>query len=106
METLKQELGPMKYAKVVGGKKLKGSGLTNGDEVLIIATKDVAFKKDDPYLKRTLMVTALLEDGLPLLPKEGTDHKAIVVDPRSLEIVSDEREGELLVLLNTKYETT
>ncbi len=103
METLKQELGPMKFAKVVGGKKLKGSGLTNGDEVLVVATKDVAFKKNDPYLKRTLMVTARIEDGIPMLPKEGTDHKVIVVDPRSLELVSEEREKVLLENLNTKY---
>lgn len=103
METLKQELGVMKIARVVGGKKLKGSGLSNGDEVLIMATHDVAFKKNDPYLKRTLMVTALIKDGIPLIPKEGTDQKAIVVDPRSLELVSKEREKEILDNLNEIY---
>jgi len=100
---LEQQLKVMKIARVVSDKRLKGSGLSKGDEVMVIATKDVAFKKDDPYLKRTLMVVCRVVGGEVRVPKDGTEDKAIVVDPRSLELVSQERETELLAAFNAKY---
>lgn len=100
---LEQELKVMRIARVVSDKRLKGSGLSRGDEVMVIATKDVAFKKDDPYLKRTLMVVCKVVDGDVRIPKDGTEDKAIVVDPRSLEIVGKDREDELIAQFNEKY---
>jgi len=102
-KTLEQEMKVMSIARVVSDKRLKGSGLSKGDEVMIIATKDVAFKKDDPYLKRTLMVVCRIVDDEVLIPKDGTEDKAIVVDPRSLELVSKERQDDLINRFNSKY---
>ena len=101
---LEQTLQPWTFARVVSDKKLKGSGLSRGDEVFIMATKDVSFKKGDPYLLRRLMVVARIEGDKVLIPDHTTDHKAIIVDPRTLETITGDRNDELLRLLKEQYE--
>lgn len=102
-KVLNQEITTMRFATVVSDKKLKGSGLSRGDEVWIMSTKDVAFTKKDPYLKRTLMIVAKVEQNVPLIPSDKNEYEAIVVDPRSLQLVSDEREAQLMEAVNAKY---
>lgn len=100
---LEQELKTMEFAMVVSDKKLKEAGLTKGDEVMVMSSKDVAFKKNDPYLKRTLFIVAKIEGNDVLIPASDNDYQAVVVDPRSLQLVSPERRKELFDALNKKY---
>lgn len=103
-KTLEQELKPWHFARVVSDKKLKGSGLSRGDEVFIMSTKDVAFKRNDPYLLRRLMIVATIVGGKVIIPSDKNEAMAVVVDPRSLEYVGKERNEELLRLLKEQYE--
>lgn len=91
------------YAKIVSAKKIKGSGLTVGETVLIVAQQTVPVKKSDPYVFRVLFTVVKLEDGMPLLPADDNDHMAYMVDPRSLEWVGKDKQIELEQLLNTRY---
>lgn len=80
----------MDFCNIVSAKKLKGSGLELGDVVLVTGTKQVPASKKDPYLTRTLVVVVKVMYNLPQIPGKDNDYKAYVVDPRSLERVSDE----------------
>jgi hypothetical protein len=96
METfLEQPIKVFDVCSIVSAKKLKGSGLNLGDEVLVMSSKDVAFKKSDPWVKRTIFIVAKVVEGVPLIPNHTNEYKAIVVDPRSLEKVSDERQDTI-----------
>lgn len=98
-----EQMKAMTFATVVSDKKLKYVGMRKGDEVLIMSAKDVAFKKGDPYLKRTLFIVAKVVDGSPQIPSDRNEYKSYVVDPRSLESVSEQRSKELFELLNEEY---
>jgi hypothetical protein len=87
-------LNTMDFARVINDKKLKGTGLSRGDTVMVMGTKPVLAKKGDPYLFRTLMVVAKYLEGIVQVPGEGNDHKGYLVDPRSLEKVSDNEQEE------------
>ena len=100
---LEQEIKVMKFATIVSDKKLKGSGLKKGDEVMVVSMKDVAFKASDPYLKRTLAIVCKVEDNDVLIPNNENEHSAIVVDPRSLSLVTEGREKELTQVIVDKY---
>lgn len=94
-KVLEQPIKTFDFALVVSDKKLKGSGLSRGDEVLVMSSKDIATKSGDPWLKRTMLIVALVKEDKVLIPKDGNDHKAYVVDPRNLQKVSDGRGKEL-----------
>lgn len=70
----------MDIARVVSAKKLKGSGLGVGDYVLVVGTQQVPASQKDPYLLRTLVKVALVENG-----KAQLEEQVYLVDPRSLE---------------------
>ena len=91
----------MDFARVVSDKKLKGSGLVRGDMVMVVGTKQVPAKRSDPYLMRTVMFVAKMENDLPLVSAEDTK---FLVDPRSLEKVSDEEASRLNTILEDKYQ--
>ena len=90
----------MDYTRVVSDKKLKGSGLVRGDVLLVVGTKQVPAKRADPYLHRTLFWVARVVDGLPLVSNEDSK---FLVDPRSLEKVSDDEQKNYEQLLERKY---
>lgn len=96
LKELEQKLKPFSFATIINDKKMKGSGLKRGEEVFIMSTKDVAYTKTDPYLKRTLMIVAKLIGNTVMVPSPNNDYHAFVVDPRNLEPVSDERNKELV----------
>lgn len=95
---------PMDYATVVSDKKLKNSGLRRGDVVLVMGTKLVPATKKDPYLQRTLVTVLKVMYGLPLFPKDDNDHMAYLIDPRSLEKVSDEEAEQFREKLTQQYQ--
>ena len=83
-------IGTWDYCYIVSDKKMKGSGLSRGDIVLVTGTKSVPATKKDPYSLRTYVIVVKVEDGLPCIPKDDNEHRAWVVDPRNLEKVEDE----------------
>lgn len=96
----------MDYARIVSDKKLKGSGLTKGDLIMVMANKVVPVKKSDPYLQRIVSIVARVVDGKVLIPSSKSDNKAYVIDPRNLEKVSEDEEKELKQLLEEQYGKT
>lgn len=94
----------MDYATIVSDKKLKGSGLERGQEVLVTGVKPVPASKKDPYLQRILAHVIKIVDGEHQIPSEKNDYLAYLLDPRSLEKVSDERKSELEEALRKQYE--
>ncbi len=78
------------FCRVVSAKKLKGSGLGMGDVVMVLGTRQVPASAKDPYLYRTLVTVAKVEEGLIQIPKEDNEYKAYLVDPRSLEVIDGE----------------
>lgn len=90
----------MDYCRVVSDKKLKGSGLVRGDVVLVVGTGQVPASAKDPYLLRTLCVVARVVDDLPQL---GDGSEKLMVDPRSLEKVSEKEGKRLNKALEKKY---
>lgn len=98
-----KKLGPMDYGTVVSAKKLKGSGLTSGDKVMVMGTKQVPASAKDPYITRTLLTVVKLVNDLPAIPKQENDYVAYLVDPRSLEKVSSNEHKRLSEILTSEY---
>ena len=98
------KLEPMDYATVVSAKKLKGSGLSSGDVVMVVGAKQVPASLKDPYLTRIVVTVVKLINDLPIMPKEDNDHLAYLVDPRSLEKVVGDEEERLRTTLKTHYD--
>lgn len=101
-------INPMDYAIVLNSKKVRGSGLSPGQEVMIISTKVLPEKRSDPYLQRVYVVAVLLdENGLPLIPnsskKEDNGHRGYLLDPRNLQKIEGERKTHLKKLLEEKH---
>lgn len=97
------------FATVLNNKKMKGSGLQRGDEVYVVNTRPAPEKRSDPYLQRIYVGVLKVEDDLPLIPnsevgEKDNGHRIITVDPRNLEIVSEERSEKLNEALKKKYE--
>lgn len=99
-----KKLSPMDYGRVVSGKKLKGSGLVNGDLVMVMGAKQVPASSKDPYVTRTLFTVVKMVDNLPAIPKQENDYVAYLIDPRSLEKVVGDEEAALKATLKTHYE--
>lgn len=93
----------MDYATVVSDKKLKDSGLVRGDMVLVMGTKQVPATKKDPYLFRTLVTVVKVLYGLPQIPRNDNDYVAYLVDPRSLEKISEEEANKYRDMLTEQY---
>lgn len=87
------------FCTVVSNKRLKDSGLKTGDEVYVITQRALPVKRSDPYLQRVYsVVVKVSEEGSIMLPNsEGEDNgnRSIIVDPRNLEKVSEERGQQL-----------
>ena len=100
-------IGNMDYAQTTSKKGLKGSGLDVGETVLVIATKAIPTRKDDPYVRRMYVVCVRVDkDGFHHMPKEDTDDKAFLVDPRCLTKIEDEGIIEALKdALREQYKT-
>ncbi len=87
-----ERIKDMDYCIVVSDKKMKGSGLVRDDEVMVIGTRDAPVSKADPYLSRTYVVVVKLgDDGEHCLPDSSNDYKAVLVDPRNLQLMGNNR---------------
>ena len=82
-------INELDYCRVVSIKKMEGSGLKVGDILMVIGTKSAQEKANDPYLKRTYVMTIKVKEGVHLMPTSDPDdpNKAILMDPRKLEVV-------------------
>lgn len=96
-------IGSMDFCRVVSAKKLKGSGLSMGDVVMVLGTKYVPASAKDPYLSRMLVTVTRLVDDLPIIPKKGDDEYVWIVDPRSLEKVNEEEMEYYTKTLEERY---
>ena len=92
------------FCRVIGRKKLKGSGLELGETVCVVSLKPAPEKKSDPYLQRLYaVVLKVTSEGDVLIPKEDNDFKAVLMDPRNLEKLSDEEVKPIQEKLAEKY---
>lgn len=73
----------MDLATVVSDRKLKGSGLSRGDVVVVVGTEMVPATKRDLYLQRVLINVAKFEDHKIL------EDQIYKIDPRSVEKILD-----------------
>lgn len=100
------KIQPMDYVFIVNDKKLKGSGLNRGDIMLVTGTKQVPASSKDEYLSRDILVTIKVDsNGTHLIPKEGSEDKAYLVDPRNVERLDDKSSkiySDLLLLQYSK----
>lgn len=90
------------FCLVVSAKKMKGSGLKQGDVVMVGGHKPVPISAKDPYLQR-ICVVVFKVDGELQVPREDNEYKAYLVDPRNLEILPDEEQAQLLEMLKKQY---
>lgn len=99
-----QPVKPMDVCRVISDKKLKGSGLERGDVLLIISETWSQATRSDPYLQRKWVKAALFKDGEVQIPNpEKNEYVAYLLDPRSLEQVSEEEKAEFDELINIQY---
>ena len=97
----------MSYAFVVSDKKLKGSGLSRGDIVMVTGTKMVPASRHDPYLMREIVVAIYVEpNGNHHVPGESNEYKAYLIDPRSLAQVDESLDALMKEALNRQYGNT
>jgi hypothetical protein len=102
------KIQPMNYVFIVNDKKLKGSGLNRGDIMMVTGIKPVPASSKDPYLNRDILVVVKVDSntGEHLIPTEGKDHKAYLIDPRNVEILDDASSkiySDFLLLQYGKY---
>lgn len=93
----------MDYVTIVSRKAAKEVGLSTGDEMMVIGERSVPHDPQDPYTKRTYFLAVKLENNLPCIPEEGNEHQAYLLDPRSLEKVSEEKAKEYVLALQNHY---
>lgn len=100
------------YAEIISAKLTKDSGLTIGQEVVVVGSEMLPEKRSDPYLFRKYFIVVLVDkDGQHLFPNEyegyeDNGHRAYRVNGLSLQKLSDERSKELHQVLKDTYETT
>ena len=93
----------MDFCWVVSDKKLKGSGLSKGDLVMVSGTRVVPATKKDPYLQRVLVVALKIEDEKIQIPSEKNDYKAYLIDPRNLSKVDEDTHKWAETVLKNQY---
>jgi len=95
----------MDFCYVIEDKKMKGSGLSRGDIVLVTGTRVVPAGYKDPYLQRVLVVAVKLDKKAELLqmPTETNDNKAYLIDPRNLSRVNEEDQKCFEAMIEKQY---
>ena len=94
----------MDYVFIASEKKLRGSGLSRGDVLLVTGTRSVPASRRDPYLTRELIVCVRVnEDGEHYIPKQENEYKAYLIDPRNVDKVPDEAQAFLSGKLKEQY---
>ena len=93
----------VQFARVVSDKKLKDAELKRGDLVMVMGFVTVPISKSDPYIFRKYVVVAVHKDGVLQIPDDDNDYRSRVVDPRSLEPVSDEEQKTYEAELESQY---
>jgi len=91
------------WCRIVNGKKMKGSGLETGDEVYVMGEKLAPATRSDPYLRRVYVLVCPVRGDNLILPTPSNDVKSVLIDPRNLETVSEERKQQLETQLKLDY---
>lgn len=94
----------MDFCVTSSRKGLRGSGLNLDETVLVMGTKNLPEKRSDPYLFRVYTLVARVKDNKVQIPNseegEGDNgYRAYLVDPRCLTRLNDEKQVELMRLL-------
>lgn len=85
----------MDFCVTSSRKGLRGSGLKLGQTVLVIGTKPLPEKKNDPYLQRIYSLVLLVdENDNVLMPNNDTGegdngNRTYLIDPRCLTKVDE-----------------
>lgn len=103
MTGIKTPIKVNEFAVITSAKKMKRSGLSNGDVVMVAATKVAPASAKDPYLQRIYVVALRFVDNILCLPNENNDYNAYLIDPRNLERLPDEEQQQLLEMLKKQY---
>lgn len=89
----------MDFCVATSRKGLRGSGLEVGDKVLVVGTRPLPEKRNDPYLQRIYLLTMKLgEDNKVQVPNssgEDNGHRVYLVDPRCLTRLGDKEQESL-----------
>lgn len=94
----------VQFARVVSDKKLKEHGLKRGDMVMVMGFRTSPISKSDPYLFRKYALVAKFVDGEIQIPDEENDYQSYLLDPRSLESVSDTEQQFYEECLKSQYD--
>lgn len=94
---------PLDYAFVVSDKKMKDSGLVNGDLLMVTSTKVAPVKKSDPYLQRVYVLAIRVVNGEHQVPGEKNDYLQYMVDPRNLQKADEQTTKEMNAALEEQY---
>lgn len=98
----------MDFCLACSNKGLKKSGINSGDVLLVVGVKPAPAKRSDPYLQRIYVVVVKVVEGIVQIPKEDNEYKAIVVDPRNLTLIEDQKEwiDKMATQFGGEYNTT
>lgn len=102
----------MAYCLTSSNKGLKGSGLKVGETVLVVGTKVVPIKANDPYLQRILFFCIRVDEkGNHQVPdsKEGDEsngYKQFLIDPRCLTMLNEDKQKFFKSELDRQYDSS
>lgn len=85
----------MDFGRVSSNRKLRGSGLSAGDLVMVYAIGVAPAKKNDPYLQRVYVTVLKVDDDGTLPGVIGQERAGITLDPRNLTKVEENEQKEL-----------
>lgn len=91
------------FAVITSAKKMKGSGLNNGDVVMVSALKVAPVSAKDPYLQRVYVIALKFENMQLLIPNDTNEAKAYLIDPRNIERLPDEEQSVLVGHLRKQF---
>lgn len=97
----------MDFCVTSSRKGLRGSGLEVGQEVVVVGTRPLPVKRNDPYLQRVYSVVMVVTDEGIAVPNNGegeedNGNRSYLVDPRCLTKLVEERQLELKAILEGK----
>lgn len=78
------------FVTIVSAKKMKGSGLNNGDILMIAALKVAPASKKDLYLQRIYAVGMKMVNQILQVPSDTNEFQAYLIDPRNVQKLSEE----------------
>ena len=94
----------MDFCVASSRKGLRESGINLGDVVLVTGTKIAPEKRSDPYLQRVYVLVMKMVDNVLQVPKDDNDYKVVLVDPRHLTKLNDEKQEAYREMIKEQYD--